>query len=162
MAQRREGKPLLHKHTMPDPSAIHKSKSRLEPDVDSQKELSVHTTSKLGGRTSAGTLRTQTSHVSFPLRTFPGTFENVCWASLLRPRAQGTLRSSLILTLFFSCHDLIDIPSKIVHPTLPGCVSSCFGLCPIQVFFSLTQAVLPVIFETPRLRLPCSPTLCQQ
>ena len=51
-----------------------------------------------------------------------------------------------------SGHDLINIPSKIVHPTLWGCLPSCFGLCPIQVFFNLTKAVLPVIFETPRLR----------
>ena len=56
--------------------------------------------------------------------------------------------------LFFSCHE-----SKIVHPTLPGCVASCFGLCPTD------KGRPPSHFRdsSPSCRCPAgAPTLCQQ
>ena len=56
------------------PFCFHNTKARQKPDVHSPKKHKVYTLQpNLKGRKSAGPLTTQTSHVSFPLRTFPGT-----------------------------------------------------------------------------------------
>ena len=49
------------------------TKAHLKPDARPKTAHGVHTATKLQGRKPADPLRTQTSHVSFPLRTLPGT-----------------------------------------------------------------------------------------